>query len=130
MATKRARKTAKKTAKPKPRKIRQPKGKGALYAGGVPGNKGGGRPLDAFKAMCQRLASREETERAVDRILRNQNHPAFMGALKWATEHGYGQPRAAIELTGKNGGPIEVDTESARLRILARLARLEPAKSP
>lgn len=39
--------SAKKTAKPA--LIRQPNGKGALYAGGVPGNRGGRKPKSAIR---------------------------------------------------------------------------------
>jgi len=50
-------------------------------------------------------------------------------ALRMAGEH-LGMFKKKLEITGKNGGPIEVDTESARLRILARVAKLEPAPAP
>ena len=69
-------KTAKKTAKPA--KIRQPNGKGALYAGGVPGNKGGtGRPPNWLRDYCDELLARPETKEQVEEILDNKNHPAF-----------------------------------------------------
>jgi hypothetical protein len=51
MTRKVAKKTAKKTPK-LPALIPQPNGKGALLAGGLPGNKGGGRPPDAIRAMA------------------------------------------------------------------------------
>lgn len=50
-------------------------------------------------------------------------------AIRAAGDH-LGMFKHQLEVTGKNGGPIEVDTESARVRILARLAKLEPAKAP
>ena len=33
--------------------------------------------------------------------LRDPDHPAFVGALKWATEHGYGRPLQRLEADGK-----------------------------
>lgn len=75
---------------------------GAIYSGGVPGNPGGGRTPDAFKALCQQLAC--SGAEAVARIMQKPNaedHPAYLGALKWATEHGYGKPKESVEHTGK-----------------------------
>lgn len=70
---------------------------GTLNAGGTPGNKGGGRPPDAFKAMCRELASADKVRDRVIEILENPRHIYFLGALKWASEHGYGSPKQAIE---------------------------------
>ena len=73
--------------------VPQPHG-GALLAGGLPGHPGaGGRPPDEFKALCRQLASDERTVAAVQAILDDHEHPHFMAALKWASEHGYGRPR-------------------------------------
>lgn len=52
-----ARKSAKDSAK-HPKLIRQPNGRGALLSGGVPGNKGGGRPPDFLKALKQQGAEK------------------------------------------------------------------------
>jgi hypothetical protein len=51
-------KTARKTAKlPKPALVAQPNGKGALYAGGVPGNRGNrhavGPPASVIRERCR-----------------------------------------------------------------------------
>jgi len=93
-------KTAKKTAKPSPVNGVE------LRVGAHPGNTGGkpgrsGRPPDAFKAICRELVTRNDTLAAVRKILRDPNHPAFIGALKWATEHGYGRPLQRLETDGK-----------------------------
>lgn len=80
---------------------------GGLLLSGNPGNIGGtGRPPDAFKAMCRELAC--SAEQAAALILTKPDHPAFIGALKWATENGYGKPVESIEHSGPNGGPIAV----------------------
>lgn len=55
--------------------------------------------------MCQRLAC--SAEEAASIALQDSKHPAFIGALKWATEHGYGKPKETVEHTGKDGGPIQ-----------------------
>lgn len=77
--------------------VPQPHG-GALRQGPNNGN-GGGRPPDEFRAMCRRLACSAES--VVEQILADKSHPAFNGALKWASEHGYGRPKESLEVTGK-----------------------------
>lgn len=67
-----------------------------------------GRPPDAFKAMCRGLASSAEVEKAVRQTLNNPDSPAFMGALKWASEHGYGRPDQGIDLSNKDGSLLEL----------------------
>jgi hypothetical protein len=85
---------------------------GAALVPGNPGNCGGkpgrsGRTPDAFKLMCRDLVSRDETLAAVDQILRDKNHPAFLGALNWATNHGYGKAKEHHEISGPDGAPLE-----------------------
>lgn len=67
---------------------------------------GPGRTPDEFKALCQSLASRAETIDAVMAILDDPKHPAYLGALKWATEQGYGKPAQTI--VGDPERPIRV----------------------
>lgn len=67
---------------------------------------GPGRKPDAFKQMCRALASSAEVEKTVRDVLKDPKSPAFVGALKWATENGYGKPEQPI--TGVDGGPIEI----------------------
>lgn len=87
--------------------MRVPKhGRGKLRVGGT--NKGGpGRPPDEFKKLCQQLAC--SAAEAAARVLGNPDHPAFIGALKWATEHGYGRPAQTVVHTGEDGGPMKVE---------------------
>lgn len=80
--------------------LRTPRhGGGKLRVGGYNGG-AGGRPPDAFKALCRELASRDETVQAVTAILADRDHPAYLGALKWASEHGYGRPTQPVEHAG------------------------------
>lgn len=60
--------------------------------------------------MCRELASSQNVANSVEKILRcPADYPTlYIGALKWATEHGYGRPKEFVELTGKDGRPIEV----------------------
>lgn len=99
-------KTARKTAT-----VVRSHGRGKLLAGAQYGNKGGGRPSDAFKEVCRYLASRDETVAAVDAILRDPDHPAFWGALRWASEHGYGRPVQALQHEGAEVSIIRVIRE-------------------
>lgn len=75
--------------------IPQPHG-GALYAGGVPGNRGGGRHPDEFRSRMAECASRDETIEALEEILRDRDHPHFMRALEFCADRGYG--KIALEL--------------------------------
>ena len=81
-------------------KLRTPKhGKGKLRVGG---NGSGGRPPDKFKAMCRALASSKDVETQVRAILKaGSTDPLFIGALRWASEHGYGKPEQAVDVTSQ-----------------------------
>lgn len=62
---------------------------------GNPGNKGGtGRPPDKFKELCRELAC--SGAEVAPKILKDVDHPAYLGALKWASEHGYGKPKETL----------------------------------
>ena len=100
-------KSTKKTARP--RKIVQPKGRGALYAGGVPGNKGGGRPPDEFKAKMAELASSDEALDYLARCLRGDEGPkAAISAQKYAADRGYGKPEQPITVAGDDKRPLTI----------------------
>lgn len=72
-------------------------GRGKLRNGGT--NKGGpGRPPDAFKAMCRDLANSDAVEAKLRAVLNDPDHPAFMSALKWASEHGFGKPTQVLDV--------------------------------
>jgi hypothetical protein len=92
------RKIPKKTAKPKPRKIPQPNGKGALYAGGVPGNKGGGRPSLAFKQWCESLLDDPKCRTEVERILCNREHPAFAQMFRTIADRAHGKADQTVKV--------------------------------
>lgn len=75
---------------------------GGLLLTGNPGNKGGtGRPPDEFQRLCRQLASRDETFTVAKRILDDpESYPKlWTGALKWATENGYGKPKESVDHT-------------------------------
>lgn len=36
----------------------------------------------------------------VRRVLRNPDHPAFLGAVKLASAYGWGQPKQSVEVSG------------------------------
>lgn len=73
---------------------------------GNPGNSGGkpgrsGRTPVAFKKFCQRLTMGKNSQRALKRIFRlGAMHPDFLNALKWASAHGYGMPKQAVDVQG------------------------------
>jgi len=104
----------KKADSPQVAPLRKPAhGRGALRVGN-PGNKGGARPPDEFKAILQTLASREQTMRALEQLLMAPDHPAFLGALKYATEHGYGKPAQPVEHSGAVGLNVTYQREGRR----------------
>lgn len=92
--------TASESATNLPEKIPQENGRGALYAGGVPGNKGGGRTPDAFKAEMRKLVSHSARLKHLKSVLSNPDHPQFLAAYKFATEQGYGKPKETVEHSG------------------------------
>lgn len=100
-------------------KIPQPHG-GALLPGGKKGNKGGGRTPDAFRQMCQELASSQDVATHVKKILANpEQYPGlYIGALKWASEHGYGKPKETIDVNVSKLGELS----DAELEALAKKA--------
>lgn len=77
--------------------VPQPHG-GALRRGGT--NKGGsGRPPDAFREFCRRMASGGKNRmRQLREVLADKNHPHFMAARRYVTEYGYGKPIQPVEL--------------------------------
>ncbi|MDP1859503.1 MAG: hypothetical protein Q8K82_12580 [Gemmatimonadaceae bacterium] len=73
-----------------------------LYAGGVPGNKGGtGRPPNEFRARMQELANYADRLGHIEAVLNDPNHPQWMAALRHVTEHGYGKPAQSVEVSGR-----------------------------
>jgi ABC-type phosphate transport system auxiliary subunit len=81
-----------------PRKIpnrRAPNG-GMLLTGN-PGNKGGGRTRDEFKAKMRELAGSDEAVHGLQSILRDPTHPQYLKALEFAAERGYGKEAQTVE---------------------------------
>ena len=79
--------------------------------GNGPPKGSGGRPPNEFKAAMQELASREEALAKVREVLNNPDHPHWLGAYRFAAEHGYGKPAQTIQ--GPDGGPVQVQVVNA-----------------
>lgn len=95
---------------PEPPLEEQPHG-GALYRGGVPGNKGG-RPPNEFKQKMRELASREDVEAYFERCLQGEFGPKFyLAARQSAIEQGYGKAVQAVELGARDGEPLSLTVE-------------------
>ena len=72
--------------------------------GGSGGKKGrSGRRPNAWKQIMARCVTRGSTLRALNRVLKNDKHPAFIGALRFAAEYAYGKPQENLEVNGKVG---------------------------
>ena len=84
--------------------VPQPHG-GALSPGN-PGNRGGGRPPNEFKATLRELVDRKEVHAHLLAVLAaGPQHPQFMDVLKYVTEHGYGKAAASVDVTS-GGQPL------------------------
>lgn len=70
--------------------------------------------------MCQELASSAETLKSARAILKDPKHPAWTGALKWATENGYGKPKESLEHTFPD---LPADERTHRLASILTTAR-------
>ena len=106
-------------------------GAAQLPLGAHPWNTGGkkgrsGRKPNAFKEMCRLLASSDLVWSSVQLILLNPNHPSFVGALKWASENGYGKPAQKIDLKGDIRSPGKLTRDEMR-EELAKLFTKEDA---
>ena len=92
-----------------PTLVPQPGGKGALLTGGVPGNKGGGRPPDEFKRRMAELASSDKALAYLEASLNGEHGPEVaLRAQQYAAERGYGKVSQAVEHTGKDGASLVV----------------------
>ena len=78
-----------------------------------------GRPSDAFREMCRELVRREEVLKAVSKILKNSDHPLFMQALNWATNHGYGKPEQTVnaKVSDPEGRPLRIIYEHVSVGV-------------
>lgn len=73
--------------------------KGRL-TGGNPGNAGGGRPPNEFRASMRELVQDKKCQRAVKKILSNPDHPQFTALWGKVTAYGHGQPTQTVEHQG------------------------------
>ena len=75
---------------------------------GNPGNAGGGRPPDEFKASMRGLANRPETDEYLKQCLDGTHGPnVFMTALVFATDRGYGKVPTVTRIAGEDQ-PLEI----------------------
>lgn len=73
---------------------------GGVLRRGNPGNKGGPKP-DEFKARMRELATLAAKREYAEKIIRDIDHPLWLGAAKWAAEQGYGKPEQPVTTSGK-----------------------------
>lgn len=81
---------------------------GRLRVGGKPGNKGGGRTPNWLKDWCDELLAKKESKAQVQAVLADSTHTAYASMWKAVADRAHGRPKESVELTGKDGGPIEV----------------------
>lgn len=100
----------KKTA---PKTARSPITGAEIPLGNHPGNTGGkkgrsGRKPDAWRLELQAMVSSDAVLDKLETVLKDPNHPAYVGALKYASDHGFGRAKESVEVTGKNGAPLTI----------------------
>lgn len=98
--------------------VPRPKKPGTFTKGDLRINRtkpGPGRLPAAFQEFCQEIAcSGAEAARRVMSLPNAEDHPAYLGALKWATEHGYGKPKETVDLKMSGAVKVEFSRESKR----------------
>jgi hypothetical protein len=75
-----------------PEKVPQPHG-GALLRGGMPGNKGGGRPPSPFKNFIRELRDNPDVQDALKRAAQDEYSRGFAAAWKIITEYDPERPK-------------------------------------
>lgn len=88
----------------KTRLVKQPHG-GALKQGNTVGV---GRPPDWLKRQADELLADPASWSQVENILKDNKHAAFHHMWKALADRAHGKPTESIELTGKDGGPVQV----------------------
>jgi hypothetical protein len=69
-----------------------------------------------------RNAERDRLEKALDRVW-DKAARGDLRALEFLADRGWGRPATAVEVTGQDGGPIEITGAKERLaRLIARQA--------
>lgn len=121
-------------------KLRKPKGKprGKPFTSGASGNPKGRPPMPedtklAFKRLDLRAIEGLET------VLLNPAHPRFEQACEYVIDRNHGKSVSTLELTGKNGGPLEtadvtekiasLNSEQAEKRMADLMAKMTAAKA-
>ena len=89
--------------------VPQPNG-GALLTGGVPGNKGGGRPPKKFAAFMRGLRESGDVQQAIERAARDESSRGFQPVLRAMTDYDDEKPAEKQQLVG----PIEVSVRFVR----------------
>lgn len=92
----------------------QPGRNGGTLKVGNPGNKGGtGRPANWLRDWCDELLARDENKAAVERVLKDEKHPAHSTMWGKIADRAHGKPAQTLEHTGKDGGPLTLRVEYA-----------------
>lgn len=109
MASQAKRARSSKTAAVTPELKPQPRG-GALLAGGIPGNKGGGRPPNAFKDFLADLRKDPEALAALRAAACDPSLRSFGAAWKLAADYDDEKPAEKRQIVG----PVEVNVRIVR----------------
>lgn len=111
MAEGRRRREGRKADAQKPEKRVPAHGGGALYTGGVPGNRGGqpgrsGRKSEEWREEMAELARDPRARATLRRILRGKlGHEAFLKAFRYVTEQAHGKAVQPVQLGSDPDAP-------------------------
>lgn len=93
--------------------VRSPRSGAEIPVGAHAKNTGGkkgrsGRKPDAWKSRLREIVSSDVVLDELEQVLADSRHPAYVGAIKYATEHGFGKATETVEISGKDGQPVQV----------------------
>lgn len=81
---------------------KKPRGKGKPFVSGDPRANttiaGPGRPPNWYKELCEKRLSMKSHRKAVQRVLKNPNHPAFLGLTKEMADRAFGKANQSLDV--------------------------------
>lgn len=86
----------------------------------TPGNTGGGRPKNEFRAKMLEIIEDPKVKKAFVAILRDKDHPQFAALWKTAAAYAVGQPAQVVE----HSGGIEINVHELRESFASRIDRV------
>lgn len=109
--------------------VRDPKT--GRVSGGNPGNKGGGRPSNAFLERCAHLSDTVVLQKVTDYLTdeaKTPNDAAWRWCAEMVIERSKGRVSTVMEVTGLDGGPVQFSDSQAIEELRQEINRISKAK--